>query len=134
MAVDRSCAAAGVTRTIAYEVNDTATMVEFIRTGLAVGMLPASLVDNADEIAFVPIRNHPPQFRTAIAIPANRRLSAATRALLETIKRHPARDRRTVAAEPLVPRRPEGGVQTGAGRSTRVSALRRGRIPPGGDA
>jgi DNA-binding transcriptional LysR family regulator len=88
MAVDRSFAAAGVTRTIAYEVNDTATMVEFIRNSLAIGLLPRSLVEAADEIAFVPIHDHPPQFHTAVAIPANRRLSAATRAMLETIERH----------------------------------------------
>jgi DNA-binding transcriptional LysR family regulator len=88
MAVDRSFAAAGVTRTIAYEVNDTATMVEFIRNSLAIGLLPRSLVERADEIAFLPISDHPPQFHTAIAIPANRRLSAATRAMLETIERH----------------------------------------------
>jgi DNA-binding transcriptional LysR family regulator len=87
MAVDRSFAAAGVTRTITYEVNDTATMVEFIRNGLAIGMLPRSLVETTGDIAFVPIRDHPPQFQTAIATPANRRLSAATRAMLETIKR-----------------------------------------------
>jgi DNA-binding transcriptional LysR family regulator len=88
VAVDRSFAAAGVTRSIAFEVNDTATMVEFIRTSLAIGMLPRSLVDPSHEIAFVPIRDHPPQFQTAIAIPSNRRLSAATRAMLETIERH----------------------------------------------
>jgi DNA-binding transcriptional LysR family regulator len=87
MAVDRSFAAAGVTRTITYEVNDTSTMVEFIRNGLAIGMLPRSTVETTTEIAFVPIGDHPPQFKTAIAIPANRRLSAATRAMLDTIKR-----------------------------------------------
>jgi DNA-binding transcriptional LysR family regulator len=85
MAVDRSFAAAGLTRTITYEVNDTATMVDFIRNGLAIGLLPRSLVETTGEIAFVPIRDHPTQFQTAIAIPANRRLSAATRAMLETI-------------------------------------------------
>jgi DNA-binding transcriptional LysR family regulator len=91
MAVDRSFAAAGATRSIAFEVNDTATMVEFIRNALAIGMLPRSLVETEDGIAFVPIRDHPPQFQTAIAIPANRRLSAATRAMLETIERHTTR-------------------------------------------
>ena len=88
MAVDRAFAAAGLTRTITYEVNDTATMVDFIRNGLGIGMLPRSTVEAVTEIAFVPIREHPPQFKTAIAIPANRRLSAATRAMLDTIKRH----------------------------------------------
>lgn len=88
MAVDRSFTAAGVTRTIIYEVNDTATMVEFIRAGLAIGLLPPSLVETSGDIAFVPVRDHAPEFQTAIAIPANRRLSAATRAMLATIGRH----------------------------------------------
>jgi DNA-binding transcriptional LysR family regulator len=88
MAVDRSFAAVGVARTVTYEVNDTATVIDFIRNGLAIGLLPRSLVETTDEIAFVPIRDHPPQFQTAIAIPANRLLAAATRAMLETIKRH----------------------------------------------
>jgi DNA-binding transcriptional LysR family regulator len=88
MAVDRSFAAAGVTRTVAYEVNDTATMIAFVRSGLAIGLLPRSLLETTTDTALVPIREHPPQFQTAIAIPANRLLSAATRAMLETIKRH----------------------------------------------
>jgi DNA-binding transcriptional LysR family regulator len=88
MAVDRSFTAAGVTRTITYEVNDTATMVDFIRNKLAIGLLPRSFMASTDAIACVPIRDHPPQFQTAVAVPANRQLSAATRAMLETIKRH----------------------------------------------
>jgi DNA-binding transcriptional LysR family regulator len=88
MAVDRSFAAAGLTRTITYEVNDTATMVELIRSELAIGMLPASFVEAATDLVLVPIRDHVPQFQTAIAIPGNRRLSATTRAMLETIERH----------------------------------------------
>ena len=63
-------------------------MVEFIRNRLAIGLLPRSLIDPTAGIVFVPIRDHPPQFQTAIAIPANRRLSAATRALLETVEGH----------------------------------------------
>jgi DNA-binding transcriptional LysR family regulator len=64
--------------------------LKFIRNGLAIGMLPRSLVETTSDIAFVPIRDHEPQFQTAIATPANRRLSAATRATLDTIKRHTA--------------------------------------------
>lgn len=86
-AIDRAFAAAGLPRTVTYEVNDTASMVEFIRTGLAAGMLPASFADGTDGIAFIPLRGHAPQFETALALPANRRISAASRALLETIKR-----------------------------------------------
>jgi DNA-binding transcriptional LysR family regulator len=93
IAVDHSFAAAGEAHTVAYEVNDTATMVDFIRNRLAIGLLPASLIDNSENIALVPIRDHPPTFQTAIAVPANRRLSAAARAMLDTIKRPPTPDR-----------------------------------------
>jgi DNA-binding transcriptional LysR family regulator len=87
---DRAFAAAGVTRSIAYEVNDTASVVGFIRHGLAIGLLPASLVENPDGVVFVPIRGRGPQFLTAIAIPTNRRPTAATRALLNTLEHHEA--------------------------------------------
>ena len=87
MAVDRACAAAGVTRTVAYEVNDTASMIDFIQHGLAVGLLPASFIEGIAGVAAVPIRRHVPQFEVAIATPANRRLGAAARALLDLIDR-----------------------------------------------
>jgi DNA-binding transcriptional LysR family regulator len=86
MANDRAFAAAGVTRTIAYEVNDTGSVTGFISHGLAIGLLPASLFDNREGIVFVPIRGRAPQFLTAIATPSNRRPSAASRALLRTLE------------------------------------------------
>ena len=86
MAIDRSFAAAGVQRTVSYEVNDTASMIEFIRHGLAIGLLPASFVDGLDGIVVVPIRHHVPRFAVAIASPSDRRLSAAALALLEAIQ------------------------------------------------
>jgi DNA-binding transcriptional LysR family regulator len=86
-AIDRSFAAARVRRSVTYEVNDTASMLEFIRTGLAAGMLPASFAHGTEGIVFVPIGRHAPQFETALAVPANRRISAAARALLQAIKR-----------------------------------------------
>jgi DNA-binding transcriptional LysR family regulator len=88
MANDRAFAAAGVTRRIDYEVNDTASVIGFIRHGLAVGLLPTSFFDDRSGIVFVPIRGRAPQFLTAIAIPSNRRPTAATRALLQTLHRH----------------------------------------------
>jgi DNA-binding transcriptional LysR family regulator len=87
MAIDRSFAAAGVPRTVAYEVNDTASMIEFIRHGLAIGLLPPSFVEGIDGIAIVAVRRHVPHFEVAIATPSNRRLSAAARALLDAIER-----------------------------------------------
>ena len=88
MANDRAFAAAGVTRQIAYEINDTGSVIGFIRHGLAIGLLPASFFEDTDGIALVPIRGRVPQFLTAIATPANRQPTAASRALLETLRAH----------------------------------------------
>jgi DNA-binding transcriptional LysR family regulator len=85
IANDRAFAAAGLTRTITYEINDTASLIGFIRHGLAVGIIPASFVDEPRGLAFVPIRDHAVEFVTAIATPSNRRLTAAAQALLVTI-------------------------------------------------
>ncbi len=90
MAIDRAFAAAGVRRTVAFEVNDTASMIDFIRHGLAIGLLPPSFVDGLDGITVVPIRRHVPQFEVAIATPSHRRLSAAAAALLETLEQRAA--------------------------------------------
>jgi DNA-binding transcriptional LysR family regulator len=86
MAIDRSFSAAGVPRTVAYEVNDTASIIEFIRHGLAIGLLPPSFVDGVDGVTIVRIRHHVPQLEVPIATPSNRRLGAVARALLETIE------------------------------------------------
>jgi len=83
---DRAFASAGITRTITYEVNDTASVIEFVRHGLALTLLPASFVGDRRGLALIPIRGSVPEFRTAIAAPSNRRLNAAARTLLETIK------------------------------------------------
>jgi DNA-binding transcriptional LysR family regulator len=84
---DRAFAAAGVTRTVTYEVNDTPTLVEFVRYGLAVALLPRSIVDSAPDLEALPLRRPVPQFETAIAVASDRRLSAATQALLSVIRR-----------------------------------------------
>jgi DNA-binding transcriptional LysR family regulator len=88
MANDRAFAAAGVTRHIAYEVNDTGSVIGFVRHGLAIGLLPASLFEDASGVVFVPIRGRAPRFLTAIATPSNRRPTAASRALLQTLQVH----------------------------------------------
>jgi len=77
---------AGVTRTITYEVNDTASMIDFIRHGLAVALLPPSFLSGLADVSVVAIRRHAPQFDVAIATPSLRRISAAARALLDTIE------------------------------------------------
>ena len=88
MANDHAFAAAGVARSIAYEVNDTGSVIGFIRHGLAIGVLPTSLFDSRDGIAFVPIRGRAPEYITAIATPSNRRPTAASRAFLQILQSH----------------------------------------------
>ena len=88
MAVDRAFVAAGARRTVSFEVNDTASMIEFIHHGLAIGLLPASFVDGLNDIAVVAIRHHVPRFTISIASPSERRLSAGARVLLEAIQHH----------------------------------------------
>jgi DNA-binding transcriptional LysR family regulator len=85
MAVDQAFAAAGARRTIEFEVNDTWSVIDLVRHGLAVSFLPASLLDGDDSVTLVPIRRHAPAFTTSLAMPANRPLGAAARALRDAI-------------------------------------------------
>jgi DNA-binding transcriptional LysR family regulator len=89
IAVDRAFAAAGVQRRVALEVNDTQTLVDFVRHGLAAAFLPTSFVRDTQGITFVPVRHHTPVFETYIAEPTTRRPSAAAAALL-TLAKHQA--------------------------------------------
>jgi DNA-binding transcriptional LysR family regulator len=68
-------------------------VIDFIRHGAAIGLLPPSFVDGVDGIAIVPVRHHAPIFEVAIASPSNRRLGAAARALHAAIE-HQALARR----------------------------------------
>lgn len=119
MANDRAFAAAGVTRRIAYEVNDTSNVIGFVRHGLAVGLLPASLFEDADGVVFVPIRGSAPRFLTAIATPTSRRPTAASRALLETLRSHGERRGRGRRAEPLRGTESRPGTLNPAGTALR---------------
>ncbi|NMH80848.1 LysR family transcriptional regulator [Pseudonocardia xinjiangensis] len=84
---DRAFAAAAVQRTVAYDINDAATVLDFVGHGLAAGMITASAVEGRRDIVLVPVRHHVPHFETAVAVAAGRRLGAAADALLATICR-----------------------------------------------
>lgn len=83
IANDRSFVAAGAHRTIAYEINDVATVYDFVRNGLAVAIMsPAQLAAPDPAVALVPIRHHAPRFVISLATPEGRRASPATRAFV----------------------------------------------------
>jgi DNA-binding transcriptional LysR family regulator len=85
MATDRAFAAVGVSRTIAYEVNDVASVVEFVSAGLAIAVIAGSLVVAGDDVVLVPIRHHAPQFEISVAVASMRRRSAVLEAFLKTV-------------------------------------------------
>ncbi|MDQ1494460.1 MAG: hypothetical protein QOG69_943 [Actinomycetota bacterium] len=84
-AVDAAFTSAGVRRAVAMEVDDVLHLVRMVGVGLGVALLPPSLVTDP-EVRTVPIRHHAPLQNIAVAVPTVRRPSAATRALLETIR------------------------------------------------
>jgi DNA-binding transcriptional LysR family regulator len=86
VATDAAFAAAGLARNVAYEINDTASIFDFVRHGLAVAIMAPSFTEETTGIAFTPIRHHAPIFETSLAVPTNRRPSAAATALRETIE------------------------------------------------
>lgn len=88
IANDRAFAAAGLPREIAYEINDVATIADFVAHGLAVTITTPLMLAPAAPIALVPIRRHAPRWTVSVATPAQRPSSPAARAFVETARRH----------------------------------------------
>jgi DNA-binding transcriptional LysR family regulator len=88
MASDRAFSLARADRNVVFEMNDVASLIDFVREGLAVALIPPSLAEQAPEISLIPIRRHAPTFNTYLAEPKDRRATTATNALLEVIHRH----------------------------------------------
>jgi DNA-binding transcriptional LysR family regulator len=92
VATDAAFAASGLRRSVAYEINDTASIFDFVRHGLAVAIMPPSFTEDTKGLAFTPIRHHAPIFETSLAAPTNRRAGAAASALRETIEQQHVRE------------------------------------------
>jgi DNA-binding transcriptional LysR family regulator len=88
MAADRAFGRAGIRRTVTFEVSDTESVVDLVRHGLAIAILPASLIRDRDGIVAIGLRPPGITFTTSIASPTGRPMSAASRALMEAILRH----------------------------------------------
>jgi DNA-binding transcriptional LysR family regulator len=90
---DAAFTAAGLTRDVAFDLNDTGSVVDFVRHGLAIALTPASFVgpadgdEHLDAVVLVPLRGRPLKFVTSLVSPADRPMSAASRALRETALR-----------------------------------------------
>ncbi len=84
--VDRAFAAAGTTRRVRHEINDMGTVVDFVRHGLAVAIVPRTVADDAG-VVFVPIVPEAPRFLVRLVAPVDRPVSAVARAFIATAER-----------------------------------------------
>lgn len=82
--VDAAFATARVERSVRYEINDVAVMLEFATQDLAVTLLPASFAASAPETTAVALVDAP-IMTTSLASPVGRPVSAAAAALTKTI-------------------------------------------------
>lgn len=86
MASNQAFAMASADREIVFELNDTTSLVDFVREGLAVALIPPSIAELTAAVALIPIRHHAPSFTTYLAEASGRRQTAAVRALLDLIR------------------------------------------------
>ena len=87
IANDRAFRAAGLERTVAFEVADIATVLGFVRHGLAVALVPSWVLDPASGVSALPLRTGAPMLTISLATAARRGMSAPGRALLSTARR-----------------------------------------------
>jgi DNA-binding transcriptional LysR family regulator len=78
-------AAAGVTRMLRFEVNDSLSIVQFVAEGLAVALLPPSIAQSSPSVRLIPLRGAAPVFPTLLGAPTGRRLRAAVHAFSEFV-------------------------------------------------
>lgn len=88
---DRLFASCGVRRSIVMEVPDVPTIIDLVRAGIGSALLPRSIVVADAALSAIPVRPHA-EFAVKLLVPANRRLSAATRAFVDfTLARYEAK-------------------------------------------
>ena len=85
-ATDRAFAGAGLSRTVSFELNDAASVIEFVREGLGVALLPRPMASIAPEVHQIPIADGAPSFDIFLAEPSGRRRTAAATALGAAIR------------------------------------------------
>ena len=86
MSTDRLLAERGLTREVAVEVPDVWTVVELVRAGLGVALLPPSLVTRQEGLVLLLVRPAP-VFEVTLVAPEVEQQSAATRAFIDLVLR-----------------------------------------------
>jgi DNA-binding transcriptional LysR family regulator len=85
LAADRAFARAGAVRTVRFEINETATIIEFVHAGAGLSLLPQSMTVGRPDIVTAEIEGEPILFRTLLAVPSQRRQTAAARTLADAM-------------------------------------------------
>jgi DNA-binding transcriptional LysR family regulator len=83
-AVDKAFADAGVTRRVPVEVADVGTLLQLLRAGLGVALLPRSIVGEDDALQLRRLAS-PISWRVVMALPAGRPVRAAASAFAELV-------------------------------------------------
>jgi len=85
--VDRAFAAAGLDRQVPFEVADFTSAAALVRNGLGITFLPASVLAAAPGLPAIEVAEPTLSWEISVATPANRRVSAASRAFLAELVR-----------------------------------------------
>jgi DNA-binding transcriptional LysR family regulator len=103
--VDQAFLAAGVTRQVPVEVADVGTLLQLVRAGLGVALLPRSLVGDVEGLQTRRTAS-PIRWRVVMALPSDRPVRAAARAFAELVG--------TPRAGPRAGRQPGAGAPRAA--------------------
>ncbi len=85
---DRAFATAGVSREVAYEINDVATVVDFVAHGVAVALLADVATRPDAPVVFVPLRGSDTRWWFSLCTPRDRALSPAARRFADVVREH----------------------------------------------
>lgn len=84
--VDRAFIEAGVSRRVTIEVADVGTISDFVSHGLGIALLPQFAIHPGPSVAVVPLTDTELVWPMSLAVPADRRPSAAAAALIELLR------------------------------------------------
>jgi DNA-binding transcriptional LysR family regulator len=85
IAADRAFAAAGISRRIAFELNDVPTLLDLVANGLGIALVPRWVATNQRPVALVPLRGRAPRWQVSVVTRHGGATSAAGRALSEMV-------------------------------------------------
>ena len=87
---DRAFAVAGLDREVLFEAAEFTMVINLVQGGLGVAFLPASVAASQGAgLAVIEISDHVFAWVVSVAVPSDRRLSAAASALLAELLPHP---------------------------------------------